>query len=856
MGNRNTNSKLRKAFVHLSISADHVSESDDEFWLQIWSEDANSARDAIDAISTQEVRMLRDSSPRNFALLAYKCVERICQATGTLCNTSSQQTAVLNAVRVLIKLVPCFYESKRWLKFFERNRLLEDEREHDKLNLKYPEVIVSRDYAAYLPADIRPAKSKDAVEVEDVSSDDDNDEDEKSAAENVAQNTNLLTLEDDTDETETIKDEDENVQLLDKGHVPRAIDKKPTRPSLMRSLVLAICDLLFCPEFTVTPHADTHLSSKVDAPPEDIRSLIACDYVWEPGVGFDSSANSTQHYDKSRVELLKLLLACFSCSMYTKHSTEQRPINKWVELFASQQNRHTLPLFTSLLNTILAHDANSCSAIRLLHIHLGLVKSSNFDYQETRAQLVQLALHVLIIALDSDEADTGANVFVDYMSRIHRDEDFTIIVNGFHRLLSGSIEQNYSTSATSRPRCTRFEEELLIMFWRFCNSNKRFLSRVFSNDHTVDIALAMLYHLNDNMCEPNRDELMHVSTFNLFMLSGERMFGVRLNKPYTASVLQGLPAFTGSHADLMIVVFHKLIMYGENLQPLYNYLLTILVNISPYVKSMCTLSARCLVQLYEIFSAPAIILTEPSYHQLLVFLLEIFNNTIQYQFDGNAQLVYAILLKRDAFMQLARMPTSQASIQRVLDKLLREHRKRQSESVKQCDGKSPKETETLLDSPRKPLISGIDNVLQHDDESDDQAKSEAADDEDGDSAVVESDANNQKWKPTSEWLKKFKRSLPLATILRMIEVLAPQLDEHIQRTSSGSSEALQHEAQAISILQNGTLVGLLPVPHAIVARKYKSNSETALWFRKAQWRIIASRHSIWRDTRTRLISLD
>lgn len=73
--------------------------------------------------------------------------------------------------------------------------------------------------------------------------------------------------------------------------------------------------------------------------------------------------------------------------------------------------------------------------------------------------------------------------------------------------------------------------------------------------------------------------LMHIGVFILLLLSGERNFGVRLNKPYTATVPMDIPVFTGSHADLLITVFHKIIATGhQRLQPLFDCLLTIFVN--------------------------------------------------------------------------------------------------------------------------------------------------------------------------------------------------------------------------------------------------------------------------------------
>lgn len=57
------------------------------------------------------------------------------------------------------------------------------------------------------------------------------------------------------------------------------------------------------------------------------------------------------------------------------------------------------------------------------------------------------------------------------------------------------------------------------------------------------------------MCLPAaRVGLVHIGVFILLLLSGERNFGVRLNKPYVLRVPMDIPVFTGTHADLLIVV--------------------------------------------------------------------------------------------------------------------------------------------------------------------------------------------------------------------------------------------------------------------------------------------------------------
>lgn len=168
---------------------------------------------------------------------------------------------------------------------------------------------------------------------------------------------------------------------------------------------------------------------------------------------------------------------------------------------------------------------------------------------------------------------------------------------------------------------------------------------------------------------------MHIGVFILLLLSGERNFGVRLNKPYTATIPMDIPVFTGTHADLLIVVFHKIVTTGhQRLQPLFDCLLTILVNVSPYLKTLSMVASTKLLHLLEAFSTPWFLFSAATNHHLVFFLLEIFNNIIQYQFDGNSNLVYTIIRKRQVFHSLANLPSDYHTISKSLNKRTKNNR--------------------------------------------------------------------------------------------------------------------------------------------------------------------------------------
>lgn len=192
---------------------------------------------------------------------------------------------------------------------------------------------------------------------------------------------------------------------------------------------------------------------------------------------------------------------------------------------------------------------------------------------------------------------------------------------------------------------------------------------VLKSSDVLDILVPILYHLNESRADQSKVGLMHIAVFILLLLSGERNFGVRLNKPYSIRVPMDIPVFTGTHADFLIIVFHKIITTGhQRLQPLFDCLLTIIVNVSPYLKTLSMVAANKLLHLLEAFSTPWFLYASPTNHHLVFFLLEIFNNVIQYQFDGNSNLVYTIIRKRNVFHQLANLPTDHLNISKALAK--------------------------------------------------------------------------------------------------------------------------------------------------------------------------------------------
>lgn len=129
--------------------------------------------------------------------------------------------------------------------------------------------------------------------------------------------------------------------------------------------------------------------------------------------------------------------------------------------------------------------------------------------------------------------------------------------------------------------------------------------------------------------------LVHICTFVLLLLSGERSFSVALNRPFSQRLPTDLPSFSGNHADLLIVTCHKLVVNGSpKLHTMYNCFLTILSNVSPYIKALSLVASVKLLGLFELFTTPRFLYAAPDNHHYCFMLLDIFNNIIQYQYEG------------------------------------------------------------------------------------------------------------------------------------------------------------------------------------------------------------------------------
>ena len=631
-------------------------------------------------------------------------------------------------------------------------------------------------------------------------------------------------------------DDAEN-QVIKDRQVKVKSDQPDEQEPLALLVIHAAMHMLFLPQFTCDYYEDASLKGDASntrakrAETKEDKDLKAeaglkvkqvewgvslvptpTSIVWAPGVGVTAAEMgfdaSTRKYDKNRIEVLRLLLAgC--CDPLFAPADEYNPLaSRWLAVATAADAPNGICLFYSLLNTILSYDPRAMPV------------SSGFS-EGAHVKLVELSAQVLCILLDCGlpgrpdpvldqtgmpcvEFETaskgGFNLFRTLLARIDSGKELTDIYNGFARLLKNCYESESTYMGGARLECY---QELLVLFWKLLEENPLFMHHILTRCNINEVIVPICFLMYKSRRDPAQIGLVHICTFILLKMSGERSFGVSLNKAFTKKLPTDLPLFSGCHSDLLAITLHKLVVNGAyKLVPLYSCFLTIIANVSPYWKSMSLVAAVKLVNLFELFSSPKFLYSGEFAHRHLALLLEVFNNIIQYQYHGNSHLVYAIVRRKDAFGHLASLTLERAQAQ--CHKVYGEHT-----SVNKDVDAGP----VQIDSKGIPQMNGAGEESQN-------------------SSVV-----GAPFQPTQEWLEDLKDSLPMETVTRLLQHLVPVVDEIV-----AGKLGIVDEQEILDALNEMTMVGLLPVPHPIVIRKYQPNQYTALWFTAFMWGVIFLRN--------------
>jgi len=563
--------------------------------------------------------------------------------------------------------------------------------------------------------------------------------------------------------------------------------RSQTQSFLGATLIDDLIQLLFTPSFTLPPETkDSNLQQ----------------ILWTGGIVFNDFIVSpyTNHaLASNRIEVLRCLVACFSHSLFVPPKDVATGNNFLTRVCSGGPMSRAL--FYSLLNTAISYDPVGWG-----------VPYNHIIFSDPYEVVANLSLQILLILLDYSpitKSERTLNVFRGYFDEINKAEDFHFIYSSIQTLLTSPLLSS-NTYLPNSKKYVGWYEELMMFFWSSLNHNKTFFKYVVEHENLNSVVGPILHYMFESRKDPAHNGLIHLSSFICLLLSGERQFSIGLNQPMKPLWTITVPVFSGSYADYLIIVLSTLILEGlTQLEALYDCFLTIISNISPYVN--CSLnSAIHLIRLFAKLSQPSFLLQKERNHRFVFFLLETFNNIIQYQYQGNHHLVYAMIRNAHYFSSLESF-----NLEAFLEKKKKKSEGQSTEVVEISQSSESTGEKVVAASPQSSSTNvPLETVA----------------------TIHPPASSNEAWKPSQEWFDSWHSKLPIKTITQLLQYLVPKVSQLISGSAADGSEILD-------FLSKTTLVGVLPVPHRIIVRKYQENLPTLIWFTTYLWGVIYVRSS-------------
>ena len=419
------------------------------------------------------------------------------------------------------------------------------------------------------------------------------------------------------------------------------------------------------------------------------------------------------------------------------------------------------------------------------------------------------------------------------------------------RLLQYGMQSNATYLPGSSGGIT-IEAELFILLWKLLDRDSGFLPHVLEHCDVLHMLTPLLHYTYSARDDHTKLGLMYTCVFILLKLSGERAFSVELNRPIgSVPSLSHIPLLSilafpdlseGSYADALIVIAHQLIVSSPNhLEALLKVLLTLLANISPYLTRISSIAAVRLLALFELFTSPAFLYATPTNHVYAQLLLETFTTLVQYQYAGSGQLILAIVRRARAFYALRPTAPGEAYTQPMQGVGSKGHAivfQRMATTQPQGPQQPPRipETPTAAQgaAPGGSSAPGIAPPQPVIPASSEEGKGELPQATATPSAAfhaLPSPASSAASAPPPSAgqeegaaIREWKARLPLECVFRLFDFLLPKVERMARATPTLTDAAVLH------FIQSQTLVGILPLPHPIVVRRYVPNRFTNTWF--------------------------
>lgn len=154
-----------------------------------------------------------------------------------------------------------------------------------------------------------------------------------------------------------------------------------------------------------------------------------------------------------------------------------------------------------------------------------------------------------------------------------------------------------------------------------------------------------------NKKDPLKSNMIYICVFIFLTLSSSRDFSLGLNETFTLKLKFDIPEYTPTtFGNLLIQIIYWAIQVGPRiLTPLYKSLVSIISNITPYVKDLTKESSECILGLVKKFANINFLKESENNCKILANVLEAINYVLLYHDDGNEEFLVTLIKYWEVF---------------------------------------------------------------------------------------------------------------------------------------------------------------------------------------------------------------
>ncbi|WBW71030.1 HID1-like protein 1, possible Golgi protein (by similarity) [Schizosaccharomyces osmophilus] len=393
-----------------------------------------------------------------------------------------------------------------------------------------------------------------------------------------------------------------------------------------------ITNYLFLTNFTIPP---------IDEVSNGVRYCI-----WESGIACQSPLNKEANLMANSVEVLRLLLALFSETLYTGNNRSSFCCSY---VAAHPNKRLTLCLICSLLNTTMRFNT--------LCWKPEFVPSNQFPL---RMSLIENSLSVLLVILSETRFEClpgfhinaqgdnlrPINQFSSLLSTLHSITDFRIIIDGISRVLypfmQSDIPKKESLVMYDYYPMILLLSRLIIQF------NKEFCLYLIETDCATDLFIFLIYLSFEYVEDSATISHLRLCAFLIKRLLSERIFCYKLNKRFqqqaTLPTNMRIPFRDGSFADFTVIAFSILLQSMKDEQwDVMEIISASLCHLSLYMKEINHSASKSVLSIFQAASQPGFLVANENNYIILCNIVGAISNMLQSHYSVNPFLTYTLV---------------------------------------------------------------------------------------------------------------------------------------------------------------------------------------------------------------------